>query len=249
MNNHESNDMIGGSVDSSIDDPVIRGGTIDFSVDDGFAGAVREDERRRLDGGTMVLIGVIIASVLGLWSMRFLGSTSGDTPPVQTMIDTQKWISEAEENGAPVPMGELAILASLDKDSLNALQVSLRDLRTRTPFRYHGEAVPVDGRDSESEPLIHTRPDEQIKDDFENTINGIGRKMRVTAILAPDTDRSQTILNGIRLTVGDVFEVPYEGREYTFEVERISRDGVVFVSRIFEPEHEYRIDIPLHRDY
>ena len=249
MNDHDSNDMIGSSVDSSIDDPVIRGGTIDFSVDDGFAGVVQGSERRRIDGGTMVLVGVVVASILGLWSMRFLGSTSGDSPPVQTMIDTQKWISAAEDKGAPVPTAELGILDSLDKDSLNVLQVSMGDLRTPTPFRYHGEAVPIDRRDSESGPLVHTRPDEQVKDDFEKKITEIGRKMKVTAILAPDTDRSQTILNGFRLTVGDVFEVPYEGREYTFEVERISRDGVVFVSRIEDPEHEYRIDIPLHRDY
>lgn len=249
MNNHQANDMIGESVDSSIDDPVVRGGTIDFSVDDGFGGVAQESGGRRIEGGTLVLAGVVFASVIGLWSMRFLGSTNGDAPAVQTMIETEKWISEAEKNGAPVPTGELAILASLDKDSLNALQVDLGQLRTSTPFRYHGEAVPIDRRDSESEPLVHTRPDEQIKDDFEETINAIGRKMKVTAILAPDTDRSQTILNGFRLTVGDVFEVPYEGREYTFEVERISRDGVVFMSRIPEPEHEYRIDVPLHRDY
>lgn len=249
MSNHQMNDMIGESVDSSIDDPVVRGGTIDFSVDDGFAGVAQESTGRRIESGTLVLAGVVLASVVGLWSMRFLGSTNGDAPAVQTMIETEKWISEAEANGAPVPTGELAILASLDKDSLNALQVTLGELRTPTPFRYHGEAVPVDKRDSESGPLVQTRPDEQIKDDFEETVNAIGRKMKVTAILAPDTDRSQTILNGFRLTVGDVFEVPYEGREYTFEVERISRDGVVFVSRIQNPEHEYRIDVPLHRDY
>lgn len=249
MRDRDTNDMIDGSVDSSIDEPVIRGGTIDFSVDDGFTGVAQGDERRRIDGGTMVLVGVVVASVIGLWSMRFLGSTSGDAPPVQTMIDTQKWISQAEEKGAPVPTGELAILASLDKDSLNELQVSFGDLRSSTPFRYYGEAVPIDKRDSESEPLVQTRPDEQLKDEFERTITEIGRKMKVTAILAPDTDRSQTILNGFRLTVGDVFEVPFEGREYTFEVERISRDGVVFVSRILDPNHEYRIDIPLHRDY
>jgi hypothetical protein len=249
MSNQQMNDMIGESVDSSIDDPVVRGGTIDFSVDDGFAGVAQEPTGRRIDGGTLVLAGVVFASVVGLWSMRFLGSTNGDAPAVQTMIETEKWISQAEANGAPVPTGELAILASLDKDSLNALQVTLGELRTSTPFRYHGEAVPIDKRDSEAGPLVHTRPDEQIKDDFEETVNAIGRKMKVTAILAPDTDRSQTILNGFRLTVGDVFEVPYEGREYTFEVERISRDGVVFVSRIQNPEHEYRIDVPLHRDY
>ena len=90
---------------------------------------------------------------------------------------------------------------------------------------------------------------EQLKDEFESTINQIGFKMKVTAIMAPDTARAQTLLNGFRLTVGDVFDVPFEGREYAFEVERIHRDGVVFVSRRFDPDHVYRIDVPLHRDY
>ena len=109
--------------------------------------------------------------------------------------------------------------------------------------------MPIDKHDVDSGPIVHTRPEEQIKDDFEDTISAIGRKMKINAIIAPDSDRAQTILNGYRLTVGDEFEVPYEGREYTFQVERITRDGVVFVAKLRDPVHEFRIDVPLHRDY
>ena len=247
MSGYRTDDTLDNSVDSSIDDPIVRGGSIDFSVDDGFAGVVEDDSGRRIDGSTMIFAAVVVASVLGLWSMRFLGNTSGESPSVETRLETEKWIIAAEENGEPVPTGDLSILAVLDKESLSDLQYGIDRLRTPVPFQYHGEARPVEAIDST--PIAATRPDEQLKDEFESTINQIGFKMKVTAIMAPDTARAQTLLNGFRLTVGDVFDVPFEGREYAFEVERIHRDGVVFASRRFDPDHVYRIDVPLHRDY
>ena len=249
MNDQEREGMTPGSIDSSIDEPVVRGGSIDFSMDDGFVNASQERGRRRFDAGTLVFAGVVFASVVGLWSMRFLGRSNADATPVETRLETMEWINQAEAEGEPVPTGELAILGTLNKDSLNHRQIGMDALRNQNPFRYHGEPVPVDKRDVETEPLVQTRPDEQLKDDFESTISSIGRKMKITAILAPDTERAQTILNGFRLTVGDDFEVPFEGREYVFQVERIGREGVVFLARLLEPAHEYRIDVPLHRDY
>ena len=249
MNDQEREGLNPGSIDSSIDDPVVRGGSIDFSMDDGFINASQETGRRRFDAGTLVFAGVVFASVVGLWSMRFLGRSNADATPVKTRLETIEWINQAEAEGEPVPTGELAILGTLDKNSLNQRQIGMDALRNQNPFRYYGEPVPVDKRDIETEPLVQTRPDEQLKDDFEDTISSIGRKMKITAILAPDTERAQTILNGFRLTVGDDFEVPFEGREYVFQVERIGREGVVFLARLLEPAHEFRIDVPLHRDY
>lgn len=247
MNDHESVDTSDDVAGSPCEHGISRGGTIDFSVDDGFAGMNAEAGRRRIDPGTMVFVGVVIASVIGLWSMRFLGSTAAQSPPIEDLLETERWISEAEENGAPVPTGGLAILTLLDKDALNELQVSIDDLRTRTPFRYHGEAVP--GEPSDAEGGETTRAADHAREEFRSIIDEIALKMKVSAILAPDTPRSQTILNGFRLTVGDVFEVPYEGREYTFKVERIARDGVTFVSILRDPVHEHRIDVPIHRDH
>jgi hypothetical protein len=186
----DSNDLIGDSVDSSIDDPVIRGGTIDFSVDDGFTAAAQAGGGRRIDGGTMILAGVVLASVAGLWSMRFLGTISGQDTliPAAEQAQVGSWVLEAEKQGAVVGIDDLRILDELDKDRLNDLQVGISDLRSLSPFTYYGEFA------------------------------------------------SKEV-------------VPHEGREYTFEVVRIGRDGVVFVSRLLEPRHERQIEVPVHRDY
>jgi hypothetical protein len=48
---------------------------------------------------------------------------------------------------------------------------------------------------------------------------------------------------------GDVIDVPHEGEEYEFEVERIGSDGVVFVSRLSEPRHARRIEVGVKRNF
>jgi hypothetical protein len=244
----DANDLIGDSVDSSLDDPVVRGGTIDFSVDDGFTAAAKAGGGRRIDGGTMILGGVVLASVAGLWSMRFLGTISGqDTVlPAADQAQVGTWVLEAEKQGAVVGLDDLRILDELDKDRLNDLQVSMTDLRSLTPFSYYGEFATQEVTKAAPAPVNTI---DQIKDEFDAVIDEIGHRMKVTAILAPDTPRAQTVLNGYRLMVGDVFDVPHEGREYTFEVVRIGRDGVIFLSRMAEPAHERRIEVPVHRDY
>jgi hypothetical protein len=244
----ESNDLIGDSVDSSIDDPVIRGGTIDFSVDDGFAAAARAGGVRRIDGGTMILAGVVLASVAGLWSMRFLGTIAGQSTmlPAAEQAQVGTWVTEAEKQGAVVGLDDLRVLDELDKDRLNDLQVAITDLRSLSPFTYYGEFATKEVAKAPAAPVNTV---DQLKDEFDAVIDQIGSRMKVTAILAPDTPRAQTVLNGYRLMVGDVFDVPHEGREFTFEVVRIGRDGVVFLSRLAEPAHERRIEVPVHRDY
>lgn len=240
--------LMGDSIDSSLDEPVIRGGTVDFSVDDGFANAVQNDRGRRVNGSTMLLAGVVVASVVGLWSMRFLGQSNAAGLDVDRQLSVGKWVMDAEKDGAVVGLADLRILGRLDKGRLNDLQIPVADLRKTEPFRYYGElfeetVVRNDGPRSTA-PSI-----DDLKDRFDATIDEIGWEMRVTAILAPDTARAQTVLNGHRLMVGDVFDVPFKGREYEFEVERIGRDGVVFVSRMARPEHERRIEVPVRRDF
>lgn len=249
MSGSDSNDLIGDSVDSSIDDPMVRGGTIDFSVDDGFTAATHAGGGRRIDGGTMILIGVVVASIAGLWSMRFLGTISGDTTSInlEDRAKVGSWVLEAEKEGAVVGLDDLRILNDLDKDRLNEMQVTVGELRSTRPFTYYGELREAEVEVAEAKPLVNTI--DQIKDEFDATIDQIGGRMKVTAILAPDTSRAQTVLNGYRLMVGDVFDVPHEGREYTFEVLRIAPTGVIFVSRIAEPAHERQIEVPVHRDY
>ncbi len=247
MNDVNRNDQVD-SIDSSIDDPMIRGGTIDFSVDDGFAEAVKGGSRRRIDGGTLLFIGVLVASAAGLWSMRFLGRGVAASGELGDRAEVGKWILDAEKQGAVLGLDDLRVLERLDKGRLNDLQVTTEQLKKDRPFRYWGE---IDVADVEMAP-IEERPVntiDQLKNRFDDTIDQIGELMAVTAILAPDSPRAQAVLNGHRIMVGDVFDVPHEGEDYSFLVERIGRDGVVFVSRLAEPRHARRIEVGVKRNF
>lgn len=248
MSDSHLKELMGESIDSSLDEPVIRGGTVDFSVDDGFANAVQNDRGRRVSGSTLLLAGVVAASVIGLWSMRFLGQTSAAGLDMDRQLAVGRWVLDAEKDGAVDGLMDLQILARLDKSRLNDLQIPVRDLRSTSPFRYYGELY--EETVSRNDGLRSAAPSiDDLKDRFDSTIDEIGWQMEVTAILAPDTPRAQTVLNGHRLMVGDVFDVPFKGREYEFEVEKIGRDGVVFVSRMNKPKHERRIEVPVRRNF
>ena len=236
------------SIDSSIDDPMIRGGTIGFSVDDGFAEAVKGGSRRRINGSTLLFIGVLAASTAGLWSMRFLGRGVASNGDLGDRAEVGQWIMDAEKEGAVLGLDDLRVLERLDKDRLNDLQIATVRLKKDRPFRYWGE---VDAADLEMAPIEERAVNtiDQIKNGFDETIDKIGKLMAVTAILAPDSPRAQAVLNGHRIMVGDVFDVPHEGEEYKFEVERIGREGVVFVSRLTEPRHARRIEVGVKRNF
>lgn len=248
MSDSKLKDLMGESIDSSLDEPVIRGGTVDFSVDDGFANAVQNEGGRRISGSTMLLAGVIVASVVGLWSMRFLGQSNAAGLDIDRQLEVGKWVMDAEKDGAVVGLSDLQILGRLDKSRLNDLQIPVKDLRNAEPFRYYGELYEETVVKTEG-PRTAAPSIDDLKDRFDAIIDEIGWEMQVTAILAPDTPRAQTVLNGHRLMVGDVFDVPFKGREYEFEVERIGRDGVVFVSRMSQPRHERRIEVPVRRNF
>ena len=57
MSQYEQDSSLDDSIDSSLDDPVVRGGSIDFSMDDGFVNAAQNGRSRRIDSGTLVFAG------------------------------------------------------------------------------------------------------------------------------------------------------------------------------------------------
>ena len=120
MSDSHLKDLMGESIDSSLDEPVIRGGTVDFSVDDGFANAVQNDRGRRVSGSTLLLAGVVAASVIGLWSMRFLGQTSAAGLDMDRQLAVGRWVLDAEKDGAVDGLMDLQILARLDKSRLRS---------------------------------------------------------------------------------------------------------------------------------
>jgi hypothetical protein len=227
----------------------IGSGTIDFSVDNGFAASGENTKRRRFSASTLLFGGVVIASVIGLWSMRTLSkSNASTTENVDSVRDVREWVWSRTNNEFSSTIGGLEIINSLDKHQLNAMQIPVSNLRNRRPFRFHGESshtVELVGGSQKT----NTNPRDAMLDVWEGTIDEIGGQMKISAILAPDTSKAQAVLNGHRVMVGDVFYVDHMGDEYAFTVERIGSHGVVFFAQSTELKHERRIKVDVDRGW
>ena len=102
----------------------MSGGTIDFSVDDGFATATESGSRRRIDAGTLLFAGIVVASIVGLWSMRTLGrSSAANITNGETVRDVREWVWSRSDEKMSASLGGLELIGRLDKDQLNTLQV------------------------------------------------------------------------------------------------------------------------------
>ena len=235
--------------DSSKDLDDLSSGTIDYSVDNGFGATGDTTKRRRPNASTLLFAGVVIASIIGLWSMRTLSKSSASVVDEHASVrDVREWVWNRTNNEFSSTIGGLEIINRLDKEQLNAMQVPVSDLRNVRPFRFHGESSQelevVQGTEFESQ-----NPREKMLDTWEGTIDLIGEQMKISAILAPDSPKAQAVLNGHRVMVDDVFYVDHMGDEYAFIVERIGRQGVVFLAQNAELKHERRIQVDVDRGW
>ena len=223
-------------------------GTIDFSIDDGFGASGESSKGRRFNASTLLFGGVVVASVIGLWSMRTLSrSTASVSENVDSVRDVREWVWNRTNNEFSTSIGGLEIINRLDKDQLNALQIPVSQLRNTRPFRFQGESSRT--VELAATPKSNANPRDQLLDVWEGTIDDIGGKMKISAILAPDTPKAQAVLNGHRVMAGDVFYVDHMGDEYAFTVERISPHGVVFFARSDQLNHERRIKVDVDRGW
>ena len=237
------NEQSMGNTDRDLVDPNLSGSSIDFSIDDSFANAADDSGKRKINASTILFGCVLVASVVSLWSMRTLSrSSAGMIESGESVKEVREWVWARSNDGSSVSLGGLEIIDRLDKDRLNAMQVPLAKLGNQFPFRYEGEgSSAAQVSSTTSKPKVNER-DKQM-DQWEQTIDGIGQQMKVTAIMAPDSPRAQAVLNGQRLMLGDVFYVEHMGEEHAFQVERISRDGLVFLTRNHKLQHERRIEV------
>ena len=127
------------SLDNLVEDDV-SSGTIDFSVDDGFANSGEPGFRRRIDAGTLLFAGIVIASIVGLWSMRTLGrSSAANLAGGETVKDVREWVWSRSGRDADESLGGLELIDRLDKTRLNELQVPAEQLANPSPFQYFME--------------------------------------------------------------------------------------------------------------
>jgi hypothetical protein len=225
----------------------LGGGTVDYSVDDGFGAITEERTSRKLDAGTILFIGVVVAAVVSLWSMRTLGKTNAaEFENPDAVKDVRNWVWNRTNDEFATSIGGLEVINQLDKNQLNQMQVPVSSLRNQTPFRFVGEGplvvTPVDTSG-------FVNPRDALLDAWEGVIDDIGEQMTISVILAPNTPRAQAVLDGNRIMIGDVVYVDHNGDEYPFTIESIGQKGVVFYVKSTALDHERRISVDLKRGW
>lgn len=199
--------------------------SIDYSVDDGFGANDTERSAKRVSPRTLVLLGVVLISVVGLWSMRSLSSSAASTPEVDaTVRDVREWVWSRSEGGAKTSETALALIERLDTSRLDALRVPAKDLRHAHPFR------PLSATSTLGMDNVVARPTDSAnaRSAWHATVQRIITGITITAIMAPDTPRAQAVVDGTRVMVGDQLELDQLGNDHAYYITKITREGIEF---------------------
>lgn len=185
-------------------------GSMDFANDGGFDLNVTESSGRKIDRNALVLALIIVATVVGLWSMRTLSPTmAGD--------------SEVSEFPTSVSVDPI------DGDIIGRLSSSALDVSdhvaVRDPFRRWSPAPVTD-----EAALIEEFVDDGIDDratlcrDWQADVDEIAGLLRLKSVLGGGTSRALVNIEGVLLTVGETFDIAETQLE--FRVEDTARRSV-----------------------
>ena len=203
----------------------VAGASIDFSVDDGFGVNASSGTGRKVTASTLVFVGVMVASVASLWSMRTLSSSSASVSDGgETVRDVREWVWSRSEGGVSTSSDALGLIGRLDTSQLGEYQVDPSNLRHTHPFQPLGlmdDAASSLGEGGSSEMA-------RARKAWEQSVGTVVEGIKISAIMAPDTPRAQTVLNGIRVMVGDQVEIDQLGNQHSYFVTQITQDGVEF---------------------
>ncbi len=199
--------------------------SIDYSVDDGFGVNDSGRSAKRISPRTFVLLGVVLISVVGLWSMRTLSSSAASTPEVDaTVRDVREWVWSRSEGGAQTSKAALALIQRLDTSQLDALRVPAEHLRHARPFR------PLSVRSNLALSNVVARSTDvgEARSVWNAKVRRIIEGLTISAIMAPGTPRAQAVVDGTRVMVGDEVEVDQLGHDHAYFVTQITHEGVEF---------------------
>ena len=211
-------------------DPILRT-TNDFTLNPELAGDRRVSRRPR--SGVMVVALMSIVAVVGLFSMRNIGSasaSSGISREIEQLVASvlpSKPIGgeDAVDALLNVQIDDTALFAMLDTEFRSQLQVPFADLGRdpfepwRDPAYDRGPAAPavsVDARTQQGEM-------------WNAEIDRIAGMLVVKSVIGGGTPSAMANINGRILRPGDRFTVAEA--EADFRVVAIERDGVVLRAR------------------
>ncbi len=227
-------------------------GADDFAPDPGLDPLAGATAGRKLSGGTIIVIAVILSAVAGLFSMRKLAEVTAaatiDTDIEKTIDAFFKKLEPT--GGTAVAQFSPATDTVLDvlTDTYSERQVPLRDVQ-RDPFIIN-EPEPVTA--AQGDPVVTQPADtgrkqrewERNRDDRRQTMEADGAKIVVKSIMGGS--RPMALIDRQIVVVGD--RVTAKNTATEFVVESISTGSIDLVSEDPEFQLTVRVTAFLQRD-
>lgn len=221
-------------------------GSADGSMDGALSGATAR-VRRRINTGTLILAGVIVASGASLWTMRAVDRAAASGPIISK--EDEKVLADALAPRKPAASANADPKAFVDRTEPPVdLQVPAEQV-PKNPFVIYAEptaAGPVAGAPETPEPPKVDRVAEWQADVdaaaativLQSTMSGTDLKKGLVGIAN---------INGEMLRLGDVFGV--DGTEIEFRLEHVERDSIVVRAYNADLKHERLVTVQVQKRY
>ena len=184
--------------------------SMDFDNDGVFGLSTTECSGRRLDRNAVALAVIVLAAIVGLWSMRTL--SPGHAADLETNILPESVGVEPLDDG---------LIDRLAAPAITGSDISV----DRDPFEMWKPAAMTD-----EAALIEEFVDDGIVDrelmcaDWKAEVERISALLKLKSVLGGGTARALVNIEGVLLTVGETFDIA--GTEFEFTVEGTGRRSV-----------------------
>jgi hypothetical protein len=202
----------------------------------------------RVGSTTMVVALMVVVAIVGLYSMRNLGTLSAATMlprEVEALVSSvlaPKADPQRSGEGAADGLDDRGVFGLLDADLRLRLQVPLASL-DRNPFEPWRDPAAVTPR---AVPVA-AAPRNGEAEAWDREMDRIGGLLQLKSTLGGGSDRAMANINGRLIRLGDVFAV--ETADAEFRVERIDLDEVALRARNARLGTSREIVIRVHRGF
>ena len=206
MGNDEFDDF----EDEKLSDSVQPLSSMDFSTDHELGLSMGSGSGRRIDRNAMVLALIVVASIVGLWSMRTLSRTSADTSVTEMMPE--------QVNLDPI---DDRIIHSLVVQSPSISEIG----GNRDPFAEWQPAGITDEAALKNEFTADGSIDrDKLCSVWQQEVERIAGLLKLKSVLGGGTIRALVNIEGVLLAIGETFDI--SETQIAFSVESTGRRSV-----------------------
>ncbi len=214
-------------------------GSADGSMDGALTGASAR-VRRRINSGTLILAGVVLASGASLWTMRAIDRAAASGP--KTSKEIEELVSKAlgPKTGDAAAPEKPEVFVNRTQPPTD-LQVPAEDVQKNPFVVYQPEDKPV-------VPLEPCEPREPAKPDpiiaWQEKVDAAAAAIRLQSTLSSTNEKGAVGLaniNGHMMRIGEIFGV--EGSDIEFSLEAVERDAITVRAYSAELKHERLVTV------